>query len=240
MLRPLPSPARNYNFTTAVIGQSEAALSSAQTLAEAGFEVFLFGTPDKPLREGIIHPNIHCFENSILKSISQALQVGVVILGERSRKLIPYMHRESPLDSIATYATQQRGLPGTPFLYPGATSIAGLLLADPPGIHVSARKKGAAAAIMAASIMPRGPRQNKGYNVVIDEQRCRACGRCIEVCPYQAIHFRLNRYENWVVEVDETLCKGCGNCISICPTNAADSPYRDQAYLEQIIEEVLV
>jgi len=255
MLRPLPSPARNYNFTTAIIGQSEAALSSAQTLAEAGFEVFLFGTPDKPLKERMTHSNIHCFENSILKGISgtlgnfhvfvetkelsQALQVGVVILGERSRKLIPYMHRESPLDSIATCATQQRGLPGTPFLYPGATSIAGLLLADPPGIHVSARKKGAAAAIMAASIMPRGPRQNKGYNVVIDEQRCRACGRCIEVCPYQAVHFRMNRYENWVVEVDETLCKGCGNCISICPTNAADSPYRDQAYLEQIIEEVL-
>ena len=79
-----------------------------------------------------------------------------------------------------------------------------------------------------------------GKKIVPDEMKCRACGRCVEVCPYQAIHLRLNRYENWVSEVDEALCKGCGNCISVCPTNAADSPYRDQAYLEQIIEEVLV
>jgi ferredoxin len=40
--------------------------------------------------------------------------------------------------------------------------------------------------------------------------------------------------------VDEALCKGCGNCISVCPSNAADSPYRDQHYLEQMIEEILV
>jgi NADPH-dependent glutamate synthase beta subunit-like oxidoreductase/NAD-dependent dihydropyrimidine dehydrogenase PreA subunit len=256
MLRPLPALARNYNFTTAVIGQSEAALNSARTLAETGFEVFLFGTPDRPLRVQLDHPNIHCFNQSVLKGISgtlgnfqvfvestdlaQTLQVGVVILGERSRKLIPYMYRESPVNSIAIHADQQRGLPGTPFLYPGVTSIAGLLLADPPGVHVSARKKGAAAAALAASIMPRGPRQSKGYTVVIDELDCRGCGRCIEVCPYQAIRMRLNSYENWYAEVDEALCKGCGNCISVCPTNAADSPYRDQAYLEQIIEEVLV
>lgn len=256
MLRPLPTLARNYNFTTAVIGQSEAALSSAQTLAEAGFEVFMFGTPDRPLTAQLSHPNVYCFNQSVLKGISgtlgdfqvfvetkdlsQTLQVGVVILGERSRKLIPYLHRESPMSNIAIYADQQRGLTGTPFLYPGATSIAGLLLADPPGIHVSDRKKGAAAAALAASIMPRGPRQSKGYTVVIDEPDCRGCGRCIEVCPYQAIHLRRNSYGNWFAAVDEALCKGCGNCISVCPTNAADSPYRDQAYLEQIIEEVLV
>jgi ferredoxin len=40
--------------------------------------------------------------------------------------------------------------------------------------------------------------------------------------------------------VDEALCKGCGNCISVCPSNAADSPYRDHAYLEQMLEEILV
>ena len=40
--------------------------------------------------------------------------------------------------------------------------------------------------------------------------------------------------------VDEALCKGCGNCISVCPSNAADSPYRDQQYLEQLLGAVLV
>jgi ferredoxin len=40
--------------------------------------------------------------------------------------------------------------------------------------------------------------------------------------------------------VDDVLCKGCGNCISVCPSNAADSPYRDQIYLEETLEELLI
>ena len=87
--------------------------------------------------------------------------------------------------------------------------------------------------------MPRSPRQNKGYTVVVDESRCRGCGRCIQVCPYQAISFRKNDHGGWHAVVDEALCKGCGNCIPVCPSNAADSPYRDRRYLEQMIEEIL-
>jgi heterodisulfide reductase subunit A-like polyferredoxin len=255
-VRTLPAPARTYNFTTAVIGESEAAINSAQTLAEAGFEVFMFGTPDKPLSEKLPHSNIHCFENSVLRGMSgtlgdfqlfvdsngfsQILQVGVVILGEKSRRLIPYIHPEGLPDSFVASSMQKSGVPGIPFLYPGTTSIAGLFLANPSGIHVSERKKGSAAAVLAAAIMPRGPRQSKGYTVVVDENQCRTCGRCINVCPYQAITFHRNPMDGWYAVVDEALCKGCGNCISVCPSNAADSPYRDQAYLEQLLEEVLV
>ncbi len=42
-LMPLPAPVRTYNFTTAVIGNSDAALTSAKTLSRAGLEVFMFG-----------------------------------------------------------------------------------------------------------------------------------------------------------------------------------------------------
>ena len=255
-LKPLPSPARTYNFTTAVIGESEATLVSAKTLADTGLEVFMFGTTHKPLSEILHHPNIHCFENSVLRGISgtlgnfqvfvesngfsQVLQVGAIILGEKSRRSIPYISQEGLPSSIVSSATQKLGLSGIPYIYPGATSISGLFLADPPAIHVSERKKGSAAAVMAAAIMPRGPRQNKGYTVVVDQDGCRGCGRCIKVCPYNAITLRKNTVDGWHAVVDEALCKGCGNCISVCPSNAADSPYRDQKYLEQILEEVLV
>jgi heterodisulfide reductase subunit A-like polyferredoxin len=255
-LKPLPSPARTYNFTTAVIGESEAAVISAKTLADAGLEVFTFGTPDKPFPEILHHSNIHCFENSILRGISgtlgnfhvfvesnsfsQVLQVGAIILGEKSRRLIPYISQEGLPDSIVTSSIQKFGSPGIPYLYPGATSISGLFLANPQGIRVSERKKGSAAAAMAAAIMPRGPRQNKGYTVVVDEDGCRGCGRCMKTCPYHAVTLRKNSVEGWHAVVDEALCKGCGNCISVCPSNAADSPYRDQKFLEQILEEVLV
>jgi len=255
-LRPLPSPVRTYNFTTAVIGESEASVNSALTLAEAGLEVFMFGTSGKPLPEKLTHPNIHCFEDSFVKGISgtlgdfqiytesngfsQALQVGSVIIGEKRRRLIPYIHQEGLPGRTVASSMQKRGIPGIPFLYPGATSIAGLFLANPPGIHISDRKKGSAAAVLAAAIMPRGPRQSRGFTVVVDEEMCRGCGRCMQVCPYQAITFHKNAVGGWCAVVDEALCKGCGNCISVCPSNAADSPYRDQIYLEQMLEEVLV
>jgi heterodisulfide reductase subunit A-like polyferredoxin len=171
---------------------------------------------------------------------SQDLQVGAVILGEKSRRLIQYFPQEGLPGRFIAATVQKQGVQGIPFAFPGATSIAGLFLASPPGIQVSERKKGAAAAAMAAAVMPRGPRQNKGYTVVVDDDRCRGCGRCIKVCPYQAISFEKNTVGGWCASVDEALCKGCGNCISVCPSNAADSPYRDQAYLEQLLEEVLI
>jgi len=254
--KPLPMPHRTYNFTTAVVGQSEAALQSAQTLANLGFEVFLFGSRGKPLSKRLDHPNIHCFENSMITglsgtagdfqifvetdSFSQAVQAGAVILGEKARKEILYIHQESLPGRIVRSSMQKRGVTGVPYLVPGATSVSGLMLANPEGLQLSERIAGDAAAILAAAVMPRGPRMNKGYTVVVDETGCRGCGRCIKVCPYQAINFERNAGEGWRAVVNEALCKGCGNCISVCPSNAADSPYRDQTYLEQMIEEVLV
>ncbi|HAA04523.1 MAG TPA: 4Fe-4S ferredoxin, partial [Syntrophobacteraceae bacterium] len=256
MLRVLPAPARPYNFATAVIGVSEAAVKSAMTLADAGMEVFLFGTPDQPLEETLDHPNIRSFDGSSVKGlrgtvgnfqvvvemdgIQQTIPVGAVILGEQSRRRIPYMPQADLPPHLVESSMQQQGVTGIPFFYPGATSIPGLFLANPPGIQVSQRVKGAAAAVLAATVMPRKPRQNKGYTVVISEERCRGCGRCIQACPYQAVFFRRNAVGGMSSVVDEALCKGCGNCISVCPSNAADSPYRDQAYLEQMIEEILV
>jgi len=256
LLKSFPTPARQYNFTTAVIGQSEAAMRSAQTLGLLGMEVFLFGGPAKPLADQPDYPNVHGFVGSSAKSLKgtvgdfrivvdmeggfqQVFQAGAVILGERARRTIAYMpHPDMPPHEFS-YSMQTRDVKGIPFFVPGATSIPGLILASPPGVNLSERIKGTTAAILAASVMPRGPRQNKGYTVSIDAGLCRGCGRCANICPYRAISFHRNSLGYGYAVVDEALCKGCGNCISICPSNAADSPFRDQFFLEQIIEEVL-
>jgi len=253
-LKTMPSPARPYNFTTAVIGQSEAALKSALTLAESGMEVFLFGSGGRPFSVPPDHPNIHVFQNIRVKGIrgtvgdfqvlgehgegGQVFHVGAIILGEQARRTIPYMPSADLPAHLVESSMQRRGMVGPPFFNPGATSIPGLFLADPPGIHASERVKGAASAILAASVMPRRPRTNKGYTVVVDEGRCRGCGRCQASCPYQAVGLRTNSVGGWTAVVDEALCKGCGNCISACPSNAADSPYRNRLYLEQMIDEI--
>ncbi len=255
-LLPFPAPSRAFNFTTAVLGHTEAAVTSALTLAHLGFEIYMFGTEKNPLESSPEHSNIHGFIGSGATSVSGTLgdfrvrvardgvertfSVGCVILGEKSRNIALYhTHRDLPAKTVQS-RMQKRGETGVPFMIPGSTSISGLFLADPPGIQMSKNTQGMAAAVLVAAAMPRGPRQYRGFSVTINESLCRSCGRCLQVCPYQAISLKPNNLGGYVAVADAILCKGCGNCISVCPTNAADSPFRDQAYLEQTLEELLL
>lgn len=259
-LKPFTVPVRNHNFTIAVIGDTEAGMESALALADAGRDVFLFGTREKPLSSSIEHSNILCFKGSRVQAVTgssgafqviidshtdaangnrQQVPVGAVILGEKIRGPIDCLRPEGGLGREITASLQAAGVTGIPFYYPGMTSVSGLFLADPPGIQVSDRQKGLAAAALAAAIMPRGPRQNKGYTVTVNDNQCRGCGRCVASCPYRAITMRANDIGGWYALVDEALCKGCGNCISVCPTNAADSPFRSRMFLERTLEEIL-
>jgi NADPH-dependent glutamate synthase beta subunit-like oxidoreductase/Pyruvate/2-oxoacid:ferredoxin oxidoreductase delta subunit/coenzyme F420-reducing hydrogenase delta subunit len=47
----------------------------------------------------------------------------------------------------------------------------------------------------------------------VDDERCRACGRCIDVCPFQALRILDER-----IKLDAALCRGCGLCTAVCPT----------------------
>ena len=251
-----PAPSRTFNFTTAVIGQTEAAVTSAMTLAQLGFEIYMFGTVKHPLTEFPEHSNIHGFIDSEVTAISGTLgdfrvrvrtgevvrtyTAGSLILGEKSRNIALYhTHRDLPGKTVQS-KRQKREVVDVPFIQPGTTSISGLFLADPPGIQISKNTQGMAAAVLSAAAIPRGPRQYRGFLVTVNGDRCRSCGRCLKACPYQAISLKPNSLGGFIAVVDTTLCKGCGNCISVCPCNAADSPYRDQAYLEQTLEELLV
>lgn len=254
-LKPLPAVDRNYNFTAAVIGNSQATLNSAMHLAEMDHDVFHFGTEQQPVTDGPDHANIHSFTGwnvvalrgtigdfqILVKSGEdrQVIRAGTVIMGENARRRVPYSYQEGLPDKYVEPVLQQKGVTDIPFTYPCATAVPGLFLAQPSGLNVSNLKKGAAAAIMAAAALPRGPRQSKGFTVTIAAKRCRGCGRCAGVCPYHAVTFTANQVGGWQAQVDEAICKGCGNCISVCPTGAADSPYRNTEYLAQALEEIL-
>ena len=55
---------------------------------------------------------------------------------------------------------------------------------------------------------------NPQYHV--DQSACNACGRCIQVCPVDAIEFG----PDGKAYIDQTKCNQCGQCITVCPKDA--------------------
>jgi MinD superfamily P-loop ATPase len=56
-----------------------------------------------------------------------------------------------------------------------------------------------------------------GHVASIDLERCRACGRCAQVCRFDAIHKVRGGFA-----IDNPGCEGCGVCRTVCPANAIE------------------
>jgi MinD superfamily P-loop ATPase len=50
----------------------------------------------------------------------------------------------------------------------------------------------------------------------IDADRCTECGRCRELCRFEAISKEF--------KIDSIACEGCGVCVDLCPEKAVDFP----------------
>lgn len=61
-------------------------------------------------------------------------------------------------------------------------------------------------------------------NVRIDQQRCKGCGLCIDVCPNGCITVAEVTNDNGYLpaKVDCEHCSGCGLCGTICPDAAIE------------------
>ena len=55
-----------------------------------------------------------------------------------------------------------------------------------------------------------------GVQLVVDEETCLGCGRCIARCRYGA----LQRNEQGKAVANDFLCEGCGLCLKVCPVKA--------------------
>ena len=54
-----------------------------------------------------------------------------------------------------------------------------------------------------------------GVLTKIDQDRCNRCGACRDVCRFDAIEIRDDRYA-----IDPLSCESCGYCSRVCPTGA--------------------
>ena len=83
--------------------------------------------------------------------------------------------------------------------------------------------------------------QNKAF---IDQDKCIECGRCANVCPYNAINENkrpcvracsvdaITSDENRRAEIDDEQCVNCGSCIVACPFGAIDYI----SYISQVLK----
>ena len=88
--------------------------------------------------------------------------------------------------------------------YADAASVRGLALA-----RIRERREGGRTAV--TSPVP----------AVVEEGRCTACGRCPEVCAYDAVHLPAGGK----ARVQAERCIGCGLCVSVCPVDCIRQAY---------------
>jgi MinD superfamily P-loop ATPase len=65
-----------------------------------------------------------------------------------------------------------------------------------------------------------------GHAAVIAPERCTACGRCVELCRFGAIHASDVDPSGPAFTVDPAACEGCGVCVDHCAPGAIDFPER--------------
>ena len=83
------------------------------------------------------------------------------------------------------------------------------------------------------------PVQTTSYIPKIDEEKCTGCGKCVNICPIEAIEWVSNDKETdskfgKKVKVNKEICLGCGVCVRTCSNNSIVLEKRE----EQIITPV--
>jgi NADPH-dependent glutamate synthase beta subunit-like oxidoreductase/NAD-dependent dihydropyrimidine dehydrogenase PreA subunit len=117
---------------------------------------------------------------------------------------------------------------------PGVYRVSNLTLS-----RLNAFEAGAALAAQVARAAAEAFLKDHELSPRVDPERCRGCGRCVDICPFDAIHLRPNKQGTYTAEVLRYNCVGCGGCVGRCPVTALDMPYFSNRLLEEIISGVL-
>ena len=105
--------------------------------------------------------------------------------------------------------------------------------------RVSVGQAGAALAAHVASAAAEAYMKDHELSPRVDEMRCRGCGRCVEICPFNAVQLKANSFGFYTAYVLRYNCVGCGGCVGRCPVTAMDMPYFSNRLLDDIVSFVL-
>jgi heterodisulfide reductase subunit A len=93
--------------------------------------------------------------------------------------------------------------------------------------------QGSAAAARAVRLMHRGMITSEPITSQVDPLRCKSCGKCAEVCPYNAI--AVDTKKKTPAVVNAAACAGCGTCAAECAFGAiVMNHFTDAQILSQV------
>lgn len=76
------------------------------------------------------------------------------------------------------------------------------------------------AAMRAMTVLSKEFIESEGIVAHSEEDRCRGCERCKDVCAFNAIEMVENEEGAQVARINAVVCKGCGRCAVVCPSGA--------------------
>ncbi|MEM3616357.1 MAG: CoB-CoM heterodisulfide reductase HdrA2 [Candidatus Bathyarchaeia archaeon] len=171
-------------------------------------------------------------ENTLLKEpYKMNFDMVILSVGLEPRKDSEVIQR------LLTLSRTQDGffMEAHPKLRPVDAATGGIFFAGcaeaPKDIKDSVTQASAAAA-RAGILMAKGKVTVEAITPILDMEKCKACGLCTKVCPYNAI--TLNK-ELKRIEIVEAACGGCGTCAAECPSDAlTQNHFTDEQIIAQI------
>jgi len=104
-----------------------------------------------------------------------------------------------------------------------------------------------ATASRACIILSKDNLESEAAISLVDETKCKGCGACIEVCPYEAIELRSEetliekvRFESRKAHINPITCKGCGSCAVTCPLGAIAPQHFASGQIEASLEAATI
>ncbi len=106
-----------------------------------------------------------------------------------------------------------------------------------------------AASSRAMTILSRDSIESGGAVAFVDEELCRGCGECAEVCEYNAVELiekDVTGVSGWsplrikVAQVNAVICKGCGACSVVCPSGAITAQHFTSDQIKSMIKSATI
>jgi len=179
---------------------------------------------------------VRCFDDLLGRQLEVPADLVILSVGMRPR--------QPETDKFHDMLKISMGLDGFflerhPELAPVETTVEGVFLAGTvqgPKDIVDTVAQASAAAAKASVLLAHERVKLDPVIAMASEEKCRACGTCVDVCPFHAPELVEIEPGIHSARINASLCKGCGTCAAWCPSAAITCKHFTDRQLHAMID----